>query len=408
MQSRLDLESQLALRRLLSTETDFLAGRDQRDKLKILRTTSYSDYLRRYAGMPEPVVALLRDTIKGLWGVGWDAVSALEGYRNGMPGTAALDIDSGGAAYDEPYIFHFPDGNATLARALVRALVPDSTDAADIEALVTATVDYAALDRPRQACRIRLDSTAVDVRHAGDEAHVDVTYLRDGRPERVRARHCVLACYNAMIPHICPELPEEQAESIRYAVRVPLVYLSIAVRNWQPWAELGFHSLYAPQSSYMHSFGLDFPVSVGEYRFTRGPDEPTVLHGSFVPTQPDVGLTDKQQSVAGRRRLYEMSYDEHEQAILAQLDGALGAAGFDAERDVAAITVNRWPHGYAYEYNELFEPADYSPAFGPHVEARAQLGRISIANSDASAYAYLNGAIDAADRAVTEQLASRG
>ncbi len=404
----LDLESKLALRRLLTTDKDYLAGRDNGEKLKVLRTTSYSDFLRRHAGMPEPVVALLRDTVKGLWGVGWDALSALEAYRWDMPGTAALGVETGEVWHEEPYIFHFPDGNATLARALVRALVPRSTDAADIEALVTARVDYATLDRPGQACRIRLDSTAVDVRHTGDEQHVDVTYIQAGRPARVRARHCVLACYNAMIPHICPEIPEEQAEAIGYAVKVPLVYLSIAVRNWKPWADLGFHSLYAPQASYMHSFGLDFPVSVGGYRFTRGPDTPTVLHGTFAPTQPDVGLTDKQQSVAGRRRLYEMSYDDHEQAILAQLDGALGAAGFDAERDLAAITVNRWPHGYAYEYNELYEPPDYSPASGPHVTGRAQLGRISIANSDSSAYAYLNGAIDAADRAVAEQLASGG
>jgi spermidine dehydrogenase len=215
----------------------------------------------------------------------------------------------------------------------------------------------------------------------------------------------VLACYNALIPHICPEVPEAQAEAIRYAVKVPLVYLSVAVRNWKAWDELGFHSIYAPQSSYMHSFGLDFPVSIGDYRFTRGPAAPTVLHGAFVPTEPDKGLSDKQQSSAGRQRLDEMSYDDHEALILDQLEGALGPGGFDAERDIAAITVNRWPHGYAYEYNHLYEPSAYSPLAGPHVAGRARIGRISIANSDSSAYAYVNGAIDAADRAVDEQIA---
>ena len=74
------------------------------------------------------------------------------------------------------------------------------------------------------------------------------------------------------------------------------------------------------------------------------------------------------------------------------------------ERDIAALTINRWPHGYAYEYNDLYDPPEYSPANGPHIRARAQIGRISIANSDSSSYAYVDGAIDAAVRAVEEQI----
>ena len=86
------------------------------------------------------------------------------------------------------------------------------------------------------------------------------------------------------------------------------------------------------------------------------------------------------------------------------LSGALGGGGFDAKRDIAGITINRWPHGYAYEYNELYDPPEWSPDNGPHIAGAARMGRISIANSDAAAYAYVNGAIDAAVRAVDEQL----
>ncbi len=397
-----------ALKRLLSDRVDYLAGRGNDEKLKLLGTTSYSDFLRRHAGMPEEVVGLLRDSIKGLWGVGWDALPALEACYETQPGTRALGIaipgDNDDAGIDEPYIFHFPDGNASIARALVRDLVPGCVDAATMEALVTADLDYSRLDDASLACRIRLNSTAVDVRHTGSGERVDVTYVRNGRPESVRARHAVLACYNSMIPYICPEVPEKQAQAIGYAEKIPLVYVSIAVRNWRAWDELGFHSVYAPRSTYMHSFGLDFPVSIGNYRFTKAPSAPTVLHGTFVPTEPDKGLSYREQARAGRRRLLEMSYDDHETLILDQLDGALGPGGFDAARDVAAITVNRWPHGYAYEYNPLFDSPQYSPAHGPHVAGRARIGRISIANSDASAYAYVDGAIDAADRAVNEQI----
>jgi hypothetical protein len=85
-------------------------------------------------------------------------------------------------------------------------------------------------------------------------------------------------------------------------------------------------------------------------------------------------------------------------------DGMLGSHGFDAEREVAGITLNRWPHGYAYEFEGIGVPGEYDRYNGPHIAGRAQLGRISIANSDPEAYAYVQGAVDAADRAVNEQI----
>jgi spermidine dehydrogenase len=213
-----------------------------------------------------------------------------------------------------------------------------------------------------------------------------------------------MACYNAVIPHIVPEVPDAQREAIQFPEKTPLVYINIAIRNWRAMAELGCNNIYVPKSSLMYSFGLDFPVSIGDYRFTARPDEPTVLHGTFVPTTPDQGFTQKEQNRLGQKRLLEMSFDDFEAKIVRQVDGALGGAGFDVERDIAGITVNRWPHGYAYEYNDLFDPPDFGPDKGPHIAGRAQIGRISIANSDASAYAYVNGAIDAAYRAVQEQI----
>ena len=155
----------------------------------------------------------------------------------------------------------------------------------------------------------------------------------------------------------------------------------------------------------MQSFGMDFPVSMGGYDYTQNSNEPTVIHGTYVPTVPDQELTAREQHIAGRKRLYEQSFDELERDIVRQMSGALEGGGFDAERDIAAITVNRWPHGYAYEYNDYEDPPEYNRYNGPHLAGAAQIGRISIANSDASAYAYVNGAIDAADRAVNEQIA---
>ncbi|MDH4108168.1 MAG: NAD(P)/FAD-dependent oxidoreductase [Gammaproteobacteria bacterium] len=400
-------EARADLYRLLTAGTDYLPGLGRSEKIAAMKRVSYSDFLRRHARVNEAVVALLRDTVKGLWGVGYDVLSALEGYRLGMPGTAELgigELEGEPPGRDEPYIFHFPDGNAGIARSLVRMLVPAAAPGSTMEDLVLAPFDYGVLDEPGNPTRIRLDSTAVDVRHADGDSAVDVTYVRGGVPFRVRGRHTILACYNAIVPKICPEVPAGQAEAIAKAVKVPLVYISIAVRNWKAFDRLGFNNFYVPQPTLMHSFGMDFPVSMGGYEFTQDPSEPAVIHGTYVPTAPDQGLTEREQHLAGRRALYEMSFSDIERNIVRQLSGALGPGGFDAERDIAAITVNRWPHGYAYEYNELFDPPEWTREHGPHVQGAARIGRISIANSDASAYAYVNGAIDAADRAVNEQL----
>ena len=403
----LDDESRDSLSDLIRNDKDYLAGVTNEAKIDHLRRISYRDYLLQDVGVTDEVYYLFRDTARGLWGIGWDALSALEAYRSEMPGTRGLAINNlpeNGHERDEPYIFHFPDGNAGVARAIVRKLIPEAIPGQTMEDLVTARVDYDALDLASSRTRIRLNSTAVDVRHTANQKHVDVTYVTAGETHRVQSKHVVMAGHNNLLPHICPELPPEQIEALGYPSKVPLVYVSVAVRNWQAMANIGFNSISIPKPRLMHSFGMDFPVSMGDYAFTQNPDEPTVLHGTYVPTVPDQGLSARQQHTQGRRALYEKSFDELEASIVSQIQGALSPGGFDAARDIAGITVNRWPHGYAYEYNDYSDPEGWGPGEGPHIRGRAQMGRISIANADSSALAYVNGAFDAADRAVDEQL----
>ena len=404
-------ESKKALINLLKSKKNYLQDEPSLAKrIALMRATSYSDFLRKFVEVPEEVVLLYRDSHRGLWGVGWDALSTLEAYKANMPGTRFLDLEVKSAnphnMYDreEPYIFHFPDGNAGVARALVNKLIPDSMSVDTMEAQVKAKVDYNALDLKSSKVRIRLNSSVVKVEHTSNQRSVNVVYINNGKSYRVVGRHVVMACYNNMLPHLCPELPIEQKEALNYATKIPLVYMSIAVRNWRAFSNLGFHSITIPQPKLMHSFGLDFPVSMGDYNFPQNPNQPTILHGTYVPTDPDKGLSAKEQAIKGRRQLYEISFAQFEHDIIEQMQGSLQGGGFDAERDIAGITVNRWPHGYAWEYNDYSDPAEYNPYNGPHIKGRARIGRISIANSDASAYAYVDGAIDAADRAVNEQL----
>ena len=201
---------------------------------------SYLDFLRDYANMPEAVLEILRDTYLMIAATGWEAQSALWAAEDWFPGTRYLGLyGDSDESEEEPYIFHFPDGNAGLARALVRDLIPGSVAGATMEDLVRARVDYSALDQSDANVQIRLNCTAVDVLHTPRGEHVDVTYYHEGRGYRVRAKHVVLACYNAIVPHICSEVPEAQVEAIANATKIPLVIGNIALRNWRALSEAG-------------------------------------------------------------------------------------------------------------------------------------------------------------------------
>lgn len=379
---------------------DYLAGKSISDKIDLLRRISYEQFLLQHAGADKEIAVLLRRSITGLWGVGWDALSALEGARIGMPGTAGLGIENAipePYENDEPYIFHFPDGNASIARLLMRALRPDVLPGESMEDALAARVRYNLLDTDDKDVRIRLNSTVVKAQNADDG--VDVTYVKDSEAFRVRGKKAIYAGYLHMLPYIAPEMDAVQRAATEKLEKIPLVYTNVALRNWRAFEKAGYHRLYSPQG-FFESISLDFPVSMGGVKFSRSPDDPVIAHLQHVPTEP--GLPEREQHRAGRAKLYQMTFEDFEKAIVEQMTGMLGAYGFDADRDIAGITVNRWPHGYAYEYNELYDPWVWSPDDGPHIAARQPIGRMSIANSDSSALAYVQGAIDAADRAVNE------
>ena len=215
------------------------------------------------------------------------------------------------------------------------------------------------------------------------------------------ARAAVLACWHSVIPSLCPELPEPQRAALAYAIKVPLVYTNVFIRQWTAFQRLGVHAIASP-GLWHTSVRLDTPVSLGAYRSSRSPDEPIVLHLSKTPCQ--AGLEARAQHRAGRMELLSTPFDTIERRIREQLVRLLGSAGFDPADDILAITVNRWPHGYAYQYNSLSDPFWLEGGEPPCLVARQRMGRIAIANSDAAAYAYTDAAIDQAHRAVGEIL----
>ena len=387
--------SKAQLLALYDAARDPLAGKTAERKLAILKATSYRDYLMKWCGCSEEVANCFQGRTLGFFGLGCDAVPAADARDLGYPGFDGLALP-GGAGPREPYIYHFPDGNASLARLLVRSLIPDAAPGRTMDDVVLATFDYGKLDRDGQSTRIRLDSTCIDVRNADDT--VLLSYVRAGALHRVEAKHAVLACFHMGIPHIMPELPAPQREALALNVKAPLVYTNVLVRDWRPWVALRVHDISAPMS--FHSrVKLDFPVSLGGYRHARDPSEPVCLHLVHVPGAPNQGLDARTQFRIGQAKLLAMTFADFETRIRDELDRMLGAGGFASARDIAAITVNRWPHGYGYVANSLFDGDDYDQVLA---RARQKSGRVAIAASDAAGDAYAHLAIDQAARAVRE------
>ncbi|HEY1421907.1 MAG TPA: NAD(P)-binding protein [Candidatus Acidoferrum sp.] len=392
--------------RLYGEKKDYLAGKSKAEKIALLKSSSYSEYLTKHCGALSGSLPFFQKYSHDLFAVGIEAISAYGCYRNpddygsySYPGFDGLGF--GEQEKEEPYIFHFPDGNATVARLLVRQLIPESMPGNSMEDVVTAKADYSKLDADGNAVRIRLSSTAVNAEHFGTTAEprgLSVAYIRDGKVRRVKARHCVLACYNAMVPYLCPGLPEAQKKALHYCVKAPFLYTRVAIRNWEAFQELGIHQIVAP-GSYHSYVALDFPVSVGEYKFPSKPSEPAALFLLRTPCSP--GAPRRDQYRAGRYELLSAKFEVIERNIREQLQRMLGDAGFDAARDIEAITVNRWAHGYAYEY-DWYSDRDLPPGPRPNLIGRKPFGNITIANSDSAARAYTDAAIDEAYRAVQE------
>ena len=393
---------------------DYLPGLSSVEKKNRLSRMSYEAFLRDLVHAEPAVLNYYHGRTMGEWGVGTDAVSAGDCWAFGFPGFQGMNLAKGSirrmgftaAGYQDTggsLRLHFPDGNATIARLLVRKLISSAVPGHSAEDVVTARVNYAQLDRSEAPVRLRLNSIVIRARHLGDPQSagpVEVTYLRGGQAFTARARGVVLACYNMMIPYLCPELPAAQKEALHKLVKTPLVYTSVALRNRRAFDALKLSRVYAP-GGYHTYFHLNPHVNIGGYRSPESADEPVLVHMVRTPCQ--AGLPEHDQNRAGRAELLSTSFETFERNIRDQLARTLKAGGFDPARDITAITVNRWPHGYAPEYNPLFDP-DVPEAERPHVVGRVPFGRIAIANSDSGGGAYTDSAINQGHRAVMELL----
>ncbi len=405
---------------------DYMPGLSDADKKERLAKISYRDFLLDLAKVHPDVIPFFDDRPKGSFCVGIDGYPALYGWAQGYPGFQGMNLEPfprvsplshiGGGQHGResewnkgPNIY-FPDGNATVARLLVRAMIPDALPGTTLDDSMTSRLAYDRIDREGSDARVRLNSTVISVGHLGDPdaaRGVEITYVRDGKAEKVRADHCVMGCYNGVIPHLVPEMSEEQRTALMYGVKMPIVYTNVLIRQWNAFANLGISAASAP-GMYHSGVNLGRSVQFGDYRPSTSPDDPMILHMTRVPCAP--GRPKKEQHRIGREDLLAATFETFERNIRDQLGRTLEGGGFDPARDIEAITVNRWPHGYAYSYDTLNDPIEWAlfdPDDRPCVVGSRRFGRISIANSDAAASTHTDSAIDEAHRAVREQLVVR-
>jgi spermidine dehydrogenase len=401
----LPVDARAKLEAFLLAERDVLSGKSSQERAAWLHGTRYTDFLREHFALPDAAVQIFSNAPSGFWGVPAEHLSVAECLASGLPGAHVLgELDQADREEDDRPSAMFPDGNSSIARLLVRALVPaafpDMAADADPHAIVTQRLDYAALDAARSPARIRLNATAVHAANDADGAGVVVDFVREGALCRVRARQAVLACYNAMIPHLAPEVPPAQKAALALAVKRPMLVVNAVLRSGEPFRKLGLKGVQLP-GSYLQSVFLVTGINVADYHPKWRPEDACVVQSfaSFGDPLPAGGLA--AQARAARAQMLAMSFADFERELRSVLNSMLGAGGFDAAEDILAITVNRWPHGYARDHIDL-EDADWNVDPPPEVVARRRFGNIAIANSDAGADAYTHAAIDQAWRAINE------
>jgi spermidine dehydrogenase len=393
--------------RLYGKNPDYMAGQSVEEKKAKLAKMSYQSYLLNIAKMsPDALPYFLGRGERNNKRV--DTLPALEAAQHGSVGFDGLGLGLEESYNEGSFFFHFPDGNASIARLLVGKLVPGAMPPKQsMNTIVQAQLDYSQLDKEGAPLRIRLSSPVLRVLHEGNPEAAEwvrIAYRNNGKIYGVRARNCILACYNRLIPFLMPEIPARQKAALEYPVKVPMMYTNVLIKKWTAFQKLGVSRFDVPAMPYQYVF-LDPGTTMGGYSGMTTPEEPILVHLIANPNKP--GLPRKEQNRIGQQELLSMTFEQFEVQIRRQMSRMLAGGGFDPAEDIAAITVNRWPYGYAYTYDTLADP-DVPLEERPHILGRHRFGLCSIANSDAGAAAYTNQAIDEANRAVEEIFVRQG
>jgi spermidine dehydrogenase len=359
-----------------SEESKFEPPKYEGDEIsRQLDAITLEQHIMQRSGLSQDTVRTFLSPVEGGGsGLGPDALSAYCDYAADL--LHPLDNGSGDA------VQMFPGGNTTIARLMVKTLIPNCIDGpGTVEAVSRNAVNLAALDMPGAAARMRLSATVISACHDGDPAKAEsltITYAKEGKVFRVKARSAVVAGGSWTAKHIITDLPAAHRQAYAQFYRSPCMMANIAVRNWRFLQKMGITGCrwFEGVGNYMDVRRLA-TVSIDDA--TISPESPIVLTVKVLYAYP--GLSTEEQGHRGRAEMLGIPFREYEQRIREQFDAMFAHAGFDAKRDIAAIILNRWGHAYLNPQPGFFFGSSGKPA-PREVLRSAPFGRIAFANTD--------------------------
>jgi spermidine dehydrogenase len=381
-----------------SDESKFEPPKYEGDEIsRQLDSVSLEDHMIERYGLTREIIRTYLSPVEGGGsGLGPDALSAFCEYAADL--LHPWDEGKGGV------VQMFPGGNTTIARLMAKALLPAAIDGpATVEGVTRGTVNFSALDTPGEKARLRLSATAVSVRHDGDPqkaSSLSIAYEKDGKVFRVKARSAVMAGGSWTAKHILQDLGTEQRNAYAQFFRSPCMMANVAVRNWKFLQKMGVTGC-----RWFDGVGNYFDVRrvavLGAIEPTISPDLPTVLTLKVLYSYP--GSSTEDQGHRGRGEMLATSFRDYERRIRQQFTDMFAPAGFDAQRDIAGIVLNRWGHAYLNPQPGFFFGKHGKPA--PRDVLRAEpFGRIAFANTDLAGAMDHRYSILEAHRAVSQLL----
>ena len=375
-----------------------------------LDSISYRHYLEEVLGIQPRIVAMLDQTLSTTGGLGSDAASALFALKSGLPG---FDKGFGDAALyrfspddrKAEGCFSFPGGNDAVYRLLLKRVMPAALSGGDsFEEIHDAPYQFENFDRKGERFRLRLSATAVLVEHQGEPDRADmvrVAYEKDGRIYLVRARGVVSAAGGWVNKHIIRDLPEAHKNAFGEFIYGSNMIVNVALRNWKFLAKLGISAFHYFGSDGLGAFGnIKHPMAIGAEQSDFDPEKPVVM--TFYIGFPKPGLPAREQAAQIRWALLSKSYADIEQAMRRQMTKMFAEAGFDAARDIAGITVNRWGHSYIVCPPGFFFGADGKDA--PLDVVKRRFGRIAFGHAEQNGLQEWFGGVENGERAARQIL----
>ena len=355
-----------------------------------LDAMTYRDYLEKVMNLSPEITKFVDPVLASSIGLGSDVISAYGAYQVSMPGFEGLRQGSAGHSAESDW-HSFPGGNEGIARHFVKRLIPDAIRGDNsFESIQNQDINFGALDRRVNAVSMRVGALAVRVEHnnePGKSEHLRVVYTKGEMIQSLKARTVVMANGSWVTRRIVGGLPAAYKDAYAQFYRSPMLIVNVALNNWKFLYNLGLTAC-----RWFDGFGFSCnirrPMIVGDYRPPLDPGKPTILT-FYVPFYYP-GLSIKDQGVKGRMELISTSFAEYEKKIIAQMKMLFGKAGFDPEKDVAGIILNRWGHAYVNPQPGFYFGKDGQPA--PSSIIRRPFGRISFAHSELGGHQHWLGA----------------